>query len=154
MRARGLVRDNDLIAVEDLAVRAMTRNRRLARAIADAGWGRFRAMLEYKCARWGRTLVVVDRWYPSSKTCGSCGHVLSALPLAAGHWTCPACRARHDRDLNAARNILAAGRVAAVRASPGDACGADVRHGQFCPVRSAMKQEAPPPRSAAAAPRG
>ncbi|MER5263008.1 RNA-guided endonuclease TnpB family protein [Actinosynnema sp. NPDC002837] len=121
-----LVRSADLIAIEDLAVGHMVRNRRLARAISDAGWGEFRRQLEYKAARAGRTLVVIDRWHPSSKTCSSCGHVLAELKLSVRHWTCPHCRTRHDRDLNAAKNILAAGRAVA-RSDSGDACGADVR---------------------------
>jgi transposase len=69
----------------------------------------------------------IDRWYPSSKTCSACGHLLGELRLGTRHWTCPSCGARHDRDINAAKNILAAGRAVA-RGSSGDACGADVRH--------------------------
>ncbi|WP_344922600.1 RNA-guided endonuclease TnpB family protein, partial [Plantactinospora mayteni] len=121
-----LVRSADLIAVEGLAVRNLVRNRRLARAISDCGWGEFRRQLEYKTHRAGRTLVVVDRWYPSSKTCSTCGHLLAKLDLSTRAWTCPACRTRHDRDVNAAKNILAAGRAVA-GTDPGDACGADVR---------------------------
>jgi putative transposase len=122
-----LVRDNDVIVIEDLAVKNMVRNRRLARAISDCGWGEFRRQLAYKCKRYARQLVVVDRWYPSSKTCSACGHLLAELSLSMKHWTCPACRARHDRDINAAKNILAAG-LAVARGNQGDACGADVRH--------------------------
>jgi putative transposase len=141
-----LVRANDAIAVEDLNVKGMVRNRRLARAISDCGWGEFRAMLAYKCERYGRTLAVVDRWYPSSKTCSACGHLLASLSLRTRHWTCPSCGARHDRDVNAAKNILAAG-LAVARAHPGDACGADVRHEGTPPVRSAVKQEPRPVRA-------
>ncbi|WP_439661258.1 RNA-guided endonuclease InsQ/TnpB family protein [Lentzea sp. HUAS TT2] len=136
-----LVRSADVIAIEDLSVRNMIRNRSLARAISDAGWGEFRRQLEYKCARAGRTLVVIDRWYPSSKTCSICGHRLAELKLSTRHWTCPDCRTRHDRDLNAAKNIPAAGRVVA-RGDSGDACGADVRRQGFSFPRSAVKQEA------------
>jgi putative transposase len=135
-----LVRENDVIVIEDLNVAGMIRNRRLARAISGCGWGEFRRQLEYKCQRYGRRLVVIDRWYPSSKTCSACGHLLSDLSLATRHWTCPSCGARHDRDVNAAKNILAAG-LAVARGSPGDACGADVRHAGIPRVRSAMKQE-------------
>jgi putative transposase len=138
-----LVRDNDTLVIEDLAVTNMVRNRRLARAISDCGWGEFRRQLEYKCARYGRTLVVIDRWYPSSKTCSACGHLLAELPLSTRRWTCPRCRARHDRDINAAKNILAAGRAVA-RGSPGDACGADVRHSGTSRVQSAANQEPQP----------
>ncbi|HEX7161555.1 MAG TPA: RNA-guided endonuclease TnpB family protein, partial [Trebonia sp.] len=75
------------------------RNRRLARVISDCGWGEFRSMLAYKCERYGRTLTVTGRWYPSSKTCSVCGHLLAALSLSTRHWTCPSCGARHDRDV-------------------------------------------------------
>jgi putative transposase len=136
----GLVRGHDLIAIEDLAVSNMVRNRCLARAISDCGWGEFRRQLEYKCQRAGRRLVLIDRWYPSTKMCSACGFVLAELPLQVRAWRCPSCRARHDRDLNAAKNILAAG-LAAVRDNPGDACGADVRHPETPPVQSAVKQE-------------
>jgi putative transposase len=135
-----LVRAADTIVIEDLAVTNMVRNRSLAKAISDCGWGEFRRQLEYKAQRAGRTLVVIDRWYPSSKTCSACGHLLAALSLSTRHWTCPACRTRHDRDINAAKNILAAGRAVA-RGSPGDACGADVRRQGSSLPQSAVKQE-------------
>ncbi|MEQ4725411.1 RNA-guided endonuclease TnpB family protein [Nonomuraea sp. B19D2] len=141
-----LVRQADLIAIEDLNVAGMVKNRCLAKAISDCGWGEFRRQLEYKCERYGRHLVVVDRWYPSSKTCSNCGHLLAELSLSTRAWTCPACRTRHDRDINAAKNILAAGRAVA-RDNPGDACGADVsRQGSSLP-QSAVKQETPPVRA-------
>jgi putative transposase len=117
----GLVRSADVIVIEDLNVVGMVRNRRLARAIADCGWGEFRRQLAYKCAWYGRRLVVIDRWYPSSKICSACGYLLSELSLSTRRWTCPCCRARHDRDLNAAKNILAAGLAVS-------ACGVGVRH--------------------------
>jgi putative transposase len=141
-----LVREHDLIVIEDLNVAGMIRNRRLARAISDCGWGEFRRQLAYKCQRYGRELVVIDRWYPSSKTCSACGHLLAELSLPVRHWTCPACRARHDRDINAARNILAAGRAVA-RGSPGDACGGDIRHSGSPRVQSPVKQEPQPARA-------
>ena len=123
--------------IEDLNVAGPVRNRHLARAIADCGWGEFRRQLEYKCERAGRNLIVIDRWYPSSKTCSACGFLLAELSLSTRHWTCPSCGARHDRDLNAAKNILAAGLAAA-------ACGAGVRHRETSPVRPAVKQELRP----------
>jgi putative transposase len=116
-----LVRGNDVIVIEDLAVRNMVRNRRLARVISDCGWGEFRRQLEYKCQWYGRQLVVIDRWYPSSKTCSACGHLLAQLSLSTRTWQCPSCGTWHDRDVNAAKNILAAGQAVT-------ACGADVRH--------------------------
>ncbi|MBN6056149.1 transposase, partial [Nonomuraea sp. RK-328] len=116
-----LVRDHDVIVIEDLAVADMVRNRRLAKAISDCGWGAFRRMLAYKAARYGRHLIVVDRWLPSSKTCSACGHLLARLSLGIRTWQCPSCGTRHDRDVNAAKNILAAGLAVS-------ACGGDVRH--------------------------
>jgi putative transposase len=115
-----LVRENQTIVIEDLAVRNMVKNRSLARAISDASWSTFRSMLEYKAEGYGRTVIAVDRWYPSSKTCSRCGHLLSALPLGIREWVCPCCGDVHDRDVNAARNILAAGRAVT-------ACGDGVR---------------------------
>lgn len=136
----GLVRSADTIVIEDLNVSGMVRNRHLAKAIADCGWAEFRRQLEYKCSRADRRLMVIDRWYPSSKTCSNCGHLLAQLELSTRRWTCPACRTRHDRDINAAKNILAAGQ--AVARDSGDACGADVsRQGPTLP-QSAVKQEA------------
>jgi putative transposase len=132
-----LVRGNDVIVIEDLAVKNMVRNRRLARAISDCGWGEFRRPLEYTCERAGRELVVLGRSYPSSKTCSACGHLLAELSLSTRHWACPSCGTRHDRDVNAAKNILAAGQAVT-------ACGAGVRHSGSSRVRLAVKQEAQP----------
>lgn len=132
-----LVRENDTIVIENLAVKNMVRNRCLARAISDCGWGEFRRQLEYKCEWYGRQLIAIDRWYPSSKTCSACGHLLASLSLSTRHWTCPSCGTRHDRDVNAAKNILAAGQAVT-------ACGADVRHSGISRVRSAVKQEPRP----------
>ncbi len=127
----------DVIVIEDLAVRNMVRNRHLARAISDCGWGEFRRQLAYKCQRYGRNLIVIDRWYPSSKTCSACGHLLGGLSLGTRQWTCPWCRTRHDRDLNAAKNILAAGQAVT-------ACGAGIRHSGTPRMRPAVKQEPRP----------
>ncbi len=114
-----LVRDHDVIVLEDLAVQNMVQNRTLARAISDCGWGTFRAMLKYKAARYGRHLIVIDRWYPSSKRCSACGFVLASLGLKVRAWQGPSCGTRHDRDINAAKNILAAGRAVAGGSNPG-----------------------------------
>ena len=141
-----LVRDHDVIALEDLNVAGMVRNHSLAKAISDCGWGTFRAMIEYKAARYGRHVIVADRWYPSSKMCSACGHLLATLNLDTRHWTCPSCGTRHDRDINAAKNILAAG-LAVARGNPGHACGADVRHSGSSRVQSAVKQESQPVRA-------
>jgi putative transposase len=137
-----LIEQADTIALEDLAVANMVKNRSLAKAISDASWAEFRSLLEYKAARAGRHLIVIDRWYPSSKTCSNCGHLLPTLDLTTRRWTCPACRTRHDRDINAAKNILAAGRAVAGE-HPGDACGADVRQQGSSLLQSAVKQEPP-----------
>jgi putative transposase len=115
-----LVRENQTIVIEDLHVRGMLGNHSLARAIGDAAWSELRRMLQYKCAWYGRDLVLVDRWLPSSKTCSTCGHLTDQLALSVRNWTCQRCGSWHDRDVNAAKNILAAGRAAA-------ACGAGVR---------------------------
>ncbi|WP_328933865.1 MULTISPECIES: RNA-guided endonuclease TnpB family protein [unclassified Streptomyces] len=115
-----LVRENQLVVIEDLPVHGLMRNRTLARAIADASWAELRSMLDYKCAWYGRELVVIDRFFPSSKTCALCGLILEVLPLGVRDWTCEGCGTRHDRDHNAAENILAAGLAVS-------ACGAGVR---------------------------
>ncbi|MGI5415813.1 RNA-guided endonuclease InsQ/TnpB family protein [Actinomadura luteofluorescens] len=114
-----LVRENQTVVIEDLAVGNLLKNRKLARAISDAAWRELRRMLEYKCAWYGRDLVVVDRWFPSTKLCGTCGTTRAKLPLNVREWTC-GCGSVHDRDVNAARNILAAGLAVT-------ACGDGVR---------------------------
>ena len=115
-----MIRENQTVAIEDLNVRGMVRNRRLARAISDQGWGDLRPMLEYKAEWYGRDLVVIDRWFPSSKRCSGCGHVVERLPLDVRQWACPQCAVVHDRNINAAVNVLAAGLAVA-------ACGDEVR---------------------------
>ncbi len=109
-----------MIAVEDLAVKNMMKNRKLSQAIADCSWAQLVRELEYKCQWYGRTLVKIDRWFPSSKRCGKCGHVVNKLTLDVREWVCPECGTHHDRDINAAHNILAAGLAVTV-------CGANVR---------------------------
>ena len=104
-----LVRENQTVVIEDLNVAGMLRNHSLARAISGAAWSDLRGMLEYKCDWYGRDLIVVDRWFPSSKTCSDCGHQIGALPLNVREWVCPRCGVLHDRDINAARNIRAEG---------------------------------------------
>ena len=115
-----LVRENQTIAVEDLAVKNMLKNRKLSQAISDASWGELVRQLKYKCDWYGRRFVKIDRWFPSSKRCGHCGHVVEKLPLNVREWDCPKCGTNHDRDVNAAKNILAAGLAVSV-------CGANVR---------------------------
>jgi putative transposase len=140
-----LVRRFDVIAVENLNVSGMVHNRPLARAISCTGWAEFRDMLDYKSQRCGGQVIAVDRWYPSSKTCSACGHLLAALSLGTRRWTCPGCGARHDRDINAAKNILAAG-LAAGAGNGADACGGTVRRAGATRTRVPVKQEPRPVR--------
>ncbi|MEV0459957.1 RNA-guided endonuclease InsQ/TnpB family protein [Catellatospora methionotrophica] len=132
-----LVRETQAIVIEDLTVANVVKNHRLARAISDAAWRQLRTMLEYKTAWQGRTLIVVDRWFPSTRLCSTCGALVQKMPLDVRQWTCP-CGTVHDRDVNAARNILAAGLAVT-------ACGDDVRpqRGTSRTGRSSAKQENP-----------
>ena len=117
-----LVRENQVIHVEDLNIAGMVRNRRLARVISDAGWGQFVKIIAEKADHYGRAVHTVSRWLASSKTCSDCGHRLSELPLKIRTWACPSCRAVHDRDHNAAKVILAAGQAERL-----NACGTHIR---------------------------
>ncbi|MFE4627761.1 RNA-guided endonuclease InsQ/TnpB family protein [Streptomyces mirabilis] len=129
-----LVCENQTLVIEDLSVRNMVKNRKLARVISDAAWSEFRSMLEYKAQWYGREVIAVDRWFPSTKLCSTCGTLQDKMPLNVRTWTCD-CGATHDRDMNAAKNLLAAGRAVA-------ACGAGVRPQRSSPGgQSAMKQE-------------
>ena len=104
-----LVTRFDVICVEDLNLRGMVKNHSLARSLHDASIGTAIRMIEEKAERYGKTVVKIDRWFPSSKTCSDCGHIVEKLPLSVREWTCQECGATHDRDANAAANILAAG---------------------------------------------
>ena len=117
-----LIRENQTICVESLQVKNMVKNHSLAKAISDVGWSEFVSQLEYKARWYGRHLVKIDKWYPSSKRCFECGHILDSLTLDVREWTCPQCGVHHDRDINAAKNILAVGLTVA-------ACGEAVRPG-------------------------
>jgi putative transposase len=129
-----LVRENQTIVIEDLTVRNLLKNGRLARAVSDAAWREFRSMLEYKAQWYGREVIAVDRWFPSSKLCSNCGTLQDKMPLSVRTWTCD-CGVTHDRDVNAARNTLAAGLAVS-------ACGAGVRPQRSTPGgQSATKQE-------------
>ncbi len=130
-----LVRENQTLVIEDLTVRNMVKDRSPARAISDAAWSQFRGLLEYKAAWYGREVVAVDRFFPSSELCSVCGAVQEKMPLHVRVWTC-ACGATHDRDVNAAKNLLAAGLAVSV-------CGAGVRPQRRPPGgQPAMKQKA------------
>lgn len=119
-RSTDVVRENQAVYVEDLCVRGLARSR-LAKSVNDAGWGLFLRLLEQKTARYGRHLGRVDRFFPSSQRCSACGVVDGPKPLAVRSWTCASCGNGHDRDLNAAINILAAGRAERL-----NACGVRV----------------------------
>ncbi|PWR13076.1 transposase [Micromonospora sicca] len=115
-----IIRDNQAVYVEDLCVTGLGRTR-LAKSVHDAGWASFTAMLEYKAARYGRSFRRIGRFVPTSQTCSTCGRLDGPKPLSVRSWTCP-CGAVHDRDVNAAINILAQGRWESL-----NACGAQVR---------------------------
>lgn len=120
--SRRIINENQVIAVEDLNVKGMTKNPNLAKAISDAGWGTLVNFLAYKAEREGKAFIKVSRWFPSSKTCSSCGEIQSSMPLNIRLWTC-ACGARHDRDVNAAKNIRAEGLRTLAGGLPAAACG-------------------------------
>ena len=107
--SKELVESYDLISIEDLNVKGMIKNHKLSKHIADASWGNFVTLLQYKCDWYGKELVKVNRFYPSSKTCGECGWINQELKLSDREWTCKSCGAIHDRDVNASRNILKEG---------------------------------------------
>lgn len=130
-----LVRENQTLVIEDLTVRNMVKCRPLARAISDAAWRELRGMLEYKAAWYGREVVAVDRFFPSSKLCSTCGTLQDKMPLNLRTWTCGTCGTTHDRDVNAAKNLKAAGLAVSV-------CGAGVRPQRRIPGgQSATKQK-------------
>jgi len=116
-----IVRENQAVYVENLSVSGLARTR-LAKSVHDAGWGRFVAMLEYKAARYGRTFARINRFAPTSQVCSACGALDGPKPLHVRSWTCKECGTVHDRDVNAAINILAAGRAERL-----NACGGTVR---------------------------
>ena len=127
--SRQIVNENQVIAVETLNVKGMTKNHKLAKAVSDAGWGMLSSFLEYKAARDGKAFVKCDRWLPSSKTCSSCGHMVRKLPLNVRSWTCAECGTNHDRDINAAINIRdEAVRMLKAGGQPVSASGGDVSH--------------------------
>lgn len=106
-----LIRENQAIYVENLAVSNMVKNRKLAKSISDCGWFEFVRQLKYKAEWYGRDFVQIGRFEPTSKTCSCCGFNMPEMPLSVRNWDCPECNAKHDRDVNAARNILAVGRT-------------------------------------------
>ena len=115
---RKLINDNQVVCVESLKVKNMLRNPSLSKAIADAGWGGFTRQLAYKGEWAGCSVVAIDPFFPSSKRCSCCGFTLQKMPLDVRKWHCPECGADHDRDVNAARNIKAAGLAVLAHGEP------------------------------------
>jgi putative transposase len=128
-----LIHDNQVLCVESLGVKNMLKNHSLAKAISDVGWGELIRQLQYKAAWYGRSVVAIDKWYPSSKRCYDCGHILDSLSLDVRSWSCPTCGVAHDRDVNAALNIKAAGLAVF-------ACGEVVRPGRAKPAKARFRE--------------
>jgi len=133
-----IVNENQVIVLEDLNVSGMMKNRCLAKSIADVSLAEFVRQVEYKAGWYGKTVIKVSRWFPSSKMCSSCNYVIETLPLSVRNWSCPKCATEHDRDKNAAINILNEGKITV--GTTGLACGLDVRL-RSNPEQSRAKQE-------------
>ncbi|MEA5497341.1 RNA-guided endonuclease InsQ/TnpB family protein [Limnoraphis robusta] len=131
-----LIRENHRIVVEDLAVKNMVKNHKLARAISDANWGELVRQLDYKASWYGRELIKIDRWFPSSKRCSNCGYIAEEMPLNIREWDCPKCDSHHDRDINASINILAAGLAVSI-------CRATIRAERSKSVKPGAKKQKP-----------
>lgn len=141
--SRRLVNENQVIAVEDLHIRGMMRNRKLAKAIGDCSWSMFTAMLAYKAERAGKAFVKCHRFFPSSKACNCCGHVTDSLPLNIRNWTCGACGSDHDRDINAALNIRDEGLRILAEGYPATAGGGRVSRKQLAADASPREAGSP-----------
>lgn len=125
--SRRIVNENQVLCVENLNVEGMVKNHNLAKAINSVGWGMFCTMLKYKAENEGKIYLEVDRFFASSKTCNNCLYRVSDLTLDVRHWDCPSCKIKHDRDINAARNIRDEG-LRIMSSGTGDkACCPDVR---------------------------
>ncbi|WP_156481665.1 RNA-guided endonuclease TnpB family protein, partial [Anabaena sp. 4-3] len=146
--SRKIVNNNQVVVVENLNVKGMVRNHKLAKAISDTGWGTFVNFLSYKLERSGGKLIEINRWFPSSKLCSNCHCQISELPLDVRTWTCPSCGTHHHRDGNAAINIRAEGirMLSSSGTGEANANGEDVRpiRGRKSKMRqSSVKLEAP-----------
>ena len=136
-----LVKENSIICIEDLNVKGMLKNHKLAKSIADCSFSMIRKMLEYKCQWYNRKLVVIDRWSPTSKKCNCCGHIMKDWNLGIREWDCPNCGTYHDRDINAAKNILDESmKILDTVETTDSACGGDSSVVEI-QSRSSMKQE-------------
>lgn len=147
--SRKIVDNNQVVVVENLNIKGMVRNHKLAKVISDTGWGTFTNFLAYKLEKEGKVLVEINRWFPSSKLCSNCHYQISELPLDVRTWICPSCGTQHDRDGNAATNIRAEGIRMLSSSGTGEvnANGEEVRpiRGRKSVMRhSFMKLEAPP----------
>ena len=136
-----LVNDYDIITLEDLNVKGMVKNHKLAKHISDASWGTFVRLLEYKADWNDKQIVKINRWYPSSKTCCECGWINQDLNLSIREWTCKSCKTTHDRDLNAAKNILKEG-LKIISSGTGDYTGGEEVRANLLKGRSSAKPEA------------
>ncbi|WP_337049781.1 RNA-guided endonuclease TnpB family protein [Serratia fonticola] len=116
--SRKLINENQVVCVESLKVKNMIRNPKLSKAIADAGWGKLVRQLTYKGEWAGRSVIAIAQFFPSSKRCNCCGFTMQKMPLDVRKWTCSECGAAHDRDINAARNIKAAGLAVLAHGEP------------------------------------
>ena len=117
--SRKLINENQVIAFEDLSIAGMVKCRSMSKSISDMGWGELVRQCEYKGAWAGRQVVKINRFFPSTKRCSSCGFTLNKIGRGVKAWECPECGANHDRDINAARNISAAGQAVAARGATG-----------------------------------
>lgn len=137
--SRRIVDENQVIAVENLAVSNMVKNRKLSKAIRQVGWGSFLTMLKYKAEQDGKVYVEIDRWFPSSKTCNVCLNQVSHLPLDIRHWDCSGCHTYHDRDITAAKNIRDEGLRILELGTSSTAYRPDVRlDGSFCSIKQSV----------------
>jgi putative transposase len=132
-----LVKKYDTIFLEDLNIKGMVKNHKLSKHISDASWGKFITMLEYK-ANWNdKEIIKIDRFFPSSKQCSSCGYINQNLKLDIREWTCPSCKTKLDRDLNASKNILKEGIKIISSGTDDYRCGDEIR-----PVLTGIIEEA------------
>ena len=104
-----IVKNHDIICIEDLSTKGMLKNHKLAKSISDVSWSSFVTKLQYKAEWYGREIIKVDKWFPSIQLCSECGHKDSKKSLSIREWSCPVCHTHHDRDINASKNILAEG---------------------------------------------
>ncbi|MGL9942416.1 MULTISPECIES: IS200/IS605 family element RNA-guided endonuclease TnpB [Enterococcus] len=104
-----IIKNHDIICIEDLNTKGMLRNHKLAKSISDVSWSSIVTKLQYKAEWYGREIIKIDKWFPSSQICSECGHKDGKKPLKIREWTCPVCHAHHDRDINASVNILTEG---------------------------------------------